>query len=157
VASEPKAARRAPGARTALVFALAAAAASWNPFAAPLGLLVGIAAAVLSWRALRRAGERRRIPAAALALSLLAVVASAALVAVTAGNVGADLPGQPVLKVRTAEELDRTVAAAAERTRVERERARVELERLGGSARDGGSGPASSPDGGRTAQRPDAG
>jgi hypothetical protein len=145
VAGEPTATQRVPGARLALAFALAAAAASWNPLAAPFGLVVGIAAAVLSWRALRRAGDRRRIPAAALAVSVIAVVASAAVVAVTAASVGADLTGQPVLKARTPDELERTLSEAAQRTRAERERARTELERLPGAARDGGHGPAPRP------------
>ncbi|GEJ58273.1 hypothetical protein [Anaeromyxobacter diazotrophicus] len=154
--AEPAAAARVPGARAALGFALAAAAASWNPFAAPFGLVVGIAASVLAWRALRRAGARRRIPAAALGLGLVAAIASAAVLAVTAGSVGADLPGQPVLKARTTEELDRTLAEAAARTRAERERARAELQRFGGTAREGGGAPPAAPDGGPEALAPDA-
>jgi hypothetical protein len=140
-----------PPGRAALGFAVAALAACWNPFAAPLGLVVGIAAAVLAFRALRRAGGRRRIPAAALALSLLAVVASALLLIVTAGTIGVDLPGEPVLKARTPEELERVLSEAAERTRPERERARAELERLAGApsqAKDGGAVPRAAPDGG---------
>lgn len=148
--------QRVPGARAALGFALAAAAASWNPLAAPFGLVVGIAAAALAWRALRRAGTRRRMPAAALGLSLLAAIASAAVLAITAGSVGTDLPGEPVLKARTPEELDRTLAGAAERTRAERERARAELQRLGGAAREGGGAPSAAPDGGPRAPSSDA-
>ena len=149
--AETPAALPPPTGRAALGFAVAALAASWNPFAAPLGLVVGIAAAVLAWRALKRAGGRRRqLPAAALALSLLAVVASALLLAVTAGTVGVDLPGEPVLKARTPEELERVLSGAAERTRAERERAREELERLTGVSRskDGGGAPGAVPDGG---------
>jgi hypothetical protein len=157
VAGEPTATQRVPGARLALFFALAAAAASWNPLAAPFGLVVGLAAAALSWRALRRAGGWRRIPAAALGVSVVAVVASAAVLAITAGSVGADLTGQPVLKARTPDELERTLSEAAERTRAERERARAELERLPGAARDGGRAPAPGPDGGSPAARSDAG
>jgi len=137
-------------------FALAAAAASWSPLAAPFGLVVGLAAAALSWRALRRGGARRW-SAAALGLSVLAVIASALVVVTTAGSVGADLPGQPVLKARTAEELDRTLSQAADRTRAERERARAELERLTGGARDAGGAPAARPDAGAPGARPDAG
>lgn len=142
-----------PTGRAALGFALAALAASWNPFAAPLGLVVGIVAAVLASRALKRAGGRRQIAAAALALSLLAVVASALLLAVTAGTVGVDLPGEPVLKARTPEELERVLSGAAERTRAERERAREELERLTGVTRgkDVGAAPGGVPDRGRAA------
>jgi hypothetical protein len=146
MAEDPAAMPPPPG-RAALGFALAALAACWNPFAAPLGLVVGIAAAALAFRALRRSGARRRMAAAALALSLLAVVASALLLAATAGTVVVDLPGEPVLKARTQEELDRVLAGAAERTRPERERARDELERLGGVPRRGSDGGAAS-DGG---------
>ncbi len=152
--AENAAAPSPPPGRAALGFALAALAASWNPFAAPLGLVVGVAAAILAFRALKRAGDRRRIAGAALALSLFAVLASALLLAVTAGTVGVDLPGEPVLKARTPEELDRVLSGAAERTRAERERSRAELERLTGAPRrasDGGAapGPAGSvPDGG---------
>src|SRR6266568_3418819 len=155
--ADPRAALPPPTGRAALAFALAALAACWNPFAAPLGLIVGIAAAVLAYRALRRAGgpgRRRRIAAAALALSLLAVMASALLLAVTAGTVGVDLPGEPVLRARTPEEVERVLSGAAERTRPERERARDELERLTGATRGasgGGVAPAAAPDGGGAA------
>jgi hypothetical protein len=148
---------RPPGAALALGFALAAAAASWNPFAAPLGLVVGIAAGVQSWRALRRArGPQRRIPAAALGLSLLAVVGSATVLATTAGTVGVELPGQPVLKARTPQELDQTLTQAAERTRAQRERARAELERLTGGASGARRAPGGGPDGGPSHASPDA-
>jgi len=151
MADTPAALPPPPG-RAALGFAVAAAAACWNPFAAPLGLVVGIAAAVLAFRALRRAGGQGRhwIAGAALALSLLAVVASALLLVVTAGTVGVDLPGEPVLKARTPEELERVLSGAAERTRPERERARDELERLPGApsrAHDGGAVPGAEPRG----------
>jgi len=154
--ADPPAALPPPTGRAALAFALAALAACWNPFAAPLGLIVGIAAAVLAYRALRRAGgpgRLRRIAAAALALSLLAVMASALLLAVTAGTVGVDLPGEPVLRARTPEEVERVLSGAAERTRPERERARDELERLTGARRgvSGGGAPAAAPDGGGAA------
>ena len=154
--ADPPAALPPPTGRAALAFALAALAACWNPFAAPLGLIVGIAAAVLAYRALRRAGGpgRRRIAAAALALSLLAVMASALLLAVTAGTVGVDLPGEPVLRARTPEEVERVLSGAAERTRPERERARDELERLTGATRGasgGGVAPAAATDGGGAA------
>lgn len=135
---------RTPGARVALAFAAAAAAACWNPFAAPLGLVVGIAAAVLAWRARRRAPARGGLPLAALALALAAVMASAATLALTAGSVGTELPGAPVLKARSPEELERALGEAAARTRAERERAAAELERLGGP--DGGAPPAASRD-----------
>ncbi len=123
--------RRRAGGGVALAFAIAALAASWNPIAAPFGLLVGIAAAVLGARALRRAGDRRGVPATALA-------------------VGVDLPGEPVVKGRTQAELDEALSRAGERTRAARERASKELDRLTpfsgaqsqtAPARDGGGRP----------------
>jgi hypothetical protein len=126
-----------PGGRVALGFALAALAASWNPVAAPFGLVVGLAAALLAWRALRRVA-RTAVAAAALVVALAAVVASIAILALTAGAVGVDLPGEQVVKGRTSAELDQVLSQAAERTRAERERARHELDALAGERRDGG-------------------
>jgi len=116
--------RARPG--LALAFAIAALAASWNPIAAPFGLIVAVGAAVLSARSLR-AGGRRPLPVAALGLSILAFVASAAILVATAGGVGADLSGERVVKGRSVGELDRVLSEAAGRTRDERERAAREL------------------------------
>jgi hypothetical protein len=135
---------RRPTGKAALGFALAAVAASWNVMAAPLGLVVGIGAAALASRALRRS-PRKRVPGLALALALFAVIASAAVLAVTAGAVGTELPGEPVLEARSPQELKRVLDEAGQRTRAERERARGELDRLGGAGQ-GGSG---APPGGR--------
>jgi hypothetical protein len=110
----------------ALAFALAALAASWNPIAAPFGLVVAIGAAVLSARSLR-AGARRRVSGTALTLSILAIVASAAILVATAGGLGTELPGERVVKGRSVAELDRALSDAAGRTREERERAAREL------------------------------
>jgi hypothetical protein len=121
--------RRAAGrgrARLALAFAVAALAASWNPIAAPFGFVVAIGAALLSIRSLR-AGGRRRLTVAALCLSILAFVASGAILVATAGSVGTELSGERVVKGRSAEELDRALSEAASRTRAERERAAREL------------------------------
>jgi hypothetical protein len=120
----------------ALGFGLAAAFACWNPLAAPFGLVVGVAAAVISVRALRR-GARRPVAAAGLALSILAVGASALVIGLTAG-LGRDPVGDPVVSGPSREEATRTLDAAAERTREARERARRELEgvdRRGGGER----------------------
>jgi len=122
-----------------LALALAGLAASWNPVAAPRGILVGAGAALLAARALRRAGERRRLAAAALAVAVLAVAASAIVLVLTAGTVGVELPGQPVVKGRTQVELDRTLDDAGGRTSAERQRAARELDRLVGSQIDGGA------------------
>ncbi len=139
----------------ALAFAIAALAASWNPVAAPFGVIVGIAAALLAARALRRSGGRRRVPATALALAVVAALASVVVLLLTAGAVGVDLPGEPVVKGRTQTEVDQVLAEAAARTKAQRESAVKELGRLapssptrqgaapardGGSARDGGTG-----------------
>jgi hypothetical protein len=112
----------------ALGFALAAALSSWNPLAAPFGLVVGLVAALLSVRALARA-ERRLVAAGALAVSLVAAVTSAVVLALTAG-VGRELGGTPVVAAPGREDVARELDEAAERTRAGRERARKELETL---------------------------
>jgi predicted PurR-regulated permease PerM len=113
----------------ALGFGLAAALSSWNPLSAPFGVLVGVAALLLAVRALRRAGERRALSIAAVAVSFLAVLASGLVLALTAG-VGRELGGTPVVQPPTREEVSSELDRAAERTRAARERARGELERL---------------------------
>ncbi|HEX9289642.1 MAG TPA: hypothetical protein VF904_08965 [Anaeromyxobacteraceae bacterium] len=134
----------------ALGFAVAALFASWNPIAAPFGLVVGIVAAALAARTLKQGAPRRRVPAAALAMGILAAVASVTVLLLTAGAVGVELPGEPVVKGRTPAQLNQVLADAAERTRAQRERATRELDRLAVPRRDGGSPPgASHRDGGR--------
>jgi hypothetical protein len=130
--SQPRRRRRGG---VALGFAICALAASWNPAAAPFGLVTGIAAAALGFRALRGGGARRRVPAAALSLGLLAALASVVILVLTAGAVGVDLPGEPIVKGRTAAELERVLSEAAEGTRAERRRAGDELDRLTGTRR----------------------
>ncbi len=114
----------------ALGFAAAAALSAWNPLSAPFGLVVGIAAAVLSARALRRGGARL-VAGGALVLSAGAVVSSALVLALTAG-VGRELGGEPIVKVPPRADVEAELDAAAERTRAARERARAELEALEG-------------------------
>ena len=149
---------RAPRGAGALAFAVAALLSSWNPVAAPFGLAVGLAAAILAARALRRT-DRRRLPVAAIALGALAVVASAVVLLRTAGALGVDLSGEPVVKGRTPAELDAALTQAGERTTAQRARAAEELERAAGaSARDGGPAraperrPGGPPDGGSGAR-----
>jgi predicted PurR-regulated permease PerM len=123
----------------ALGFGLAAALSSWNPLAAPFGLVVGLAALGISVRALRRPG-RRRIAAVALAASIVAVVASLVVLALTAG-VGRELGGTPVVQTPGRADVERDLDEASERTRAARERARRELESLepaGAPAREPG-------------------
>jgi hypothetical protein len=125
----------------ALVFAIAALLAAWNPPAAPLGLGVGIAAAVLAWRAMRRT-DRRGVSVAALTVAVLATGTSIAVLLLTAGALGVDLPGDPVVKGRTPAELDEVLSKAGEQTRAQRQRAAQELDRLvGPQAPDGGTRP----------------
>jgi hypothetical protein len=135
--------RRLPVA--ALVFGAAAAFASWNPIAAPFGLVVGLAAGAIAVRALRQGG-RRPLAAAGLALSLLAIAASALVLALTAG-LGRDPAGEPVVSGPSRAEAARELDAAAERTRAARERARSELDRVEDEERPGRE------DGGRDAPR----
>lgn len=112
----------------AIAFALAAALSSWNPLAAPFGLVVGVAAALVSVRALKRGGGRW-LASGALVLSLAAVAASAVVLALTAG-VGREGGGAVVDAPRPAE-AQRALDVARDRTRPARERAREELGKVG--------------------------
>jgi hypothetical protein len=132
---------RWPRGSGALAFAIAALLAAWNPPAAPFGLGVGIAAAVLAWRAMRGT-DRRGVPVAALGVAVLAAGASIAVLALTAGALGVDLPGDPVVKGRTPAELNEVLSKAGEQTHAQRQRAAQELDRLAGPrAPDGGARP----------------
>jgi hypothetical protein len=115
----------------ALAFTAAAALSCWNPIAAPFGIIVGIGSFVLGVRAMR-SGARRGPSIVAVVVSVMAVIASALVLALTAG-VGRELRGTAVVahppRGAVAAELD----AAAERTRASRERAKRELDGLGGA------------------------
>jgi len=113
----------------ALGFAVAAALSAWNPLAAPFGLVVGLAAAVLALRALMDP-QRRAWSAAALAIALGAAVASAFVLALTAGVVRDT--GEVVVAAPAPEEVARELDAAAARTRAARERAEAERRKLEG-------------------------
>lgn len=113
----------------AAVFAVAAALSCWNPIAAPFGLLVGLGAAYLAWRAWRRGG-RRIVAAAALAVSTVAVAWSGAVLARTAG-VGRE-PNEAVVSGATGDQAARILDEEEERTRAARDRARGELGKVGG-------------------------
>lgn len=113
----------------AVGFAIAAALSSWNPIAAPFGLAVGLAAAVISVRALR-GGARKLVSIAALCVSVLAVAASTFVLARTAG-VGRE-PAGAVVSAPPPPEAERILDEAAERTRAARERAREELGKVDG-------------------------
>ncbi|MFY3746250.1 hypothetical protein ACOQFB_20235 [Anaeromyxobacter sp. Red801] len=117
----------------AAAFALAAAFASWNPLAAPFGLVVGLVSLVLCLRALVQGGARR-VASAGLVLAALAVAVSGLVLALTAG-VGRDPAGDPVVPGPGADEVRRALDAAGEPTRPARERAREELDAAGGGAK----------------------
>jgi len=108
----------------AVGFAIAAALSSWNPIAAPFGLAVGLASSVISVRALR-GGATKLVALVALCISVLAVAASAFVLARTAG-VGRE-PAGAVVSAPAPPEAARILDEAAERTRAARERAREEL------------------------------
>jgi hypothetical protein len=122
----------------ALGFAAAAALSSWNPLSAPLGLVVGLAAAVLAVRALSRGGARAA-SAGALAISIGAVLASVLVLALTAG-VGRELRGQAIVPAPARADVEKELDAASERTRPARERARSELDQLEGTKGGGAAG-----------------
>jgi hypothetical protein len=117
----------------AVAFALAAALSSWNPLAAPFGLVVGVAAIAISTRALR-SGGRRVLAGIALVVALGAVAASGLVLAISAG-VGRELAGGAVVDAPAAADAEKQLDAAAARTREARERARAELREV-----DGGGG-----------------
>ncbi len=139
---------RMPG--LALAFAVAALLACWNPVAAPFGLVVGIVAALLGWRALARRRGHRPLAVLSAALGGAAALASAVVLAMSAGSFGVELPGAPIVSPRTGAEAAKLLDEAAARTRAARERAERELSRLSGEgagggpggARDGGAAPA---------------
>ncbi len=123
----------------ALGFALAAAVACWNPVAAPFGMVVGAAAALIAWRSARRGRGSRRLALVAAAIGAAAAIASAVVLAVSAGSFGPELPGQPIVPPRRREEVRALLDQAEGRTRGARERAARELEEISPSGRDGGS------------------
>lgn len=118
-----------PGlARAALAFSLAAAASSWNPLAAPFGLVVGVASALLATRALSRA-RGRPVAWTALGVSIAALLGCLLVLALGSG-VGRGGSGEAVVVPPSLGEVNRDLDQAAERTRESRDRARRELEEL---------------------------
>lgn len=113
----------------AVGFALAAALSSWNPIAAPFGLVVGVVSLILSVRAVRLGG-RRVVASVALAISILAVLGAGLVLALTAG-VGRE-PAGAVLSGATRDEATGLLDQEEERTRAARTRAREELGKVGG-------------------------
>lgn len=113
----------------ALGFGLAALASSWNPAAAPFGLAVGLAAAVLAVRALR-AGGGRGAAVAGLAAALGAMIISILVLALAAG-VGRRAGEGALVSQPSPGEAGAALDEAAAASREARERAKAELERLG--------------------------
>ncbi len=114
-------------AAAALAFAIAGAAASWNPLAAPFGLVVGGGAALLALRAARRCPGRRRIARVALALGVLDGVVSLLILLLSAGLFRTYAPIERVVTSRTPAETRALLDAEAARTAEARERAIHEL------------------------------
>ncbi len=137
MSTEAAGAGRVPGGKLALAFAVAALLACWNPVGAPFALVVGVAAAILAVRARRRGAPRAGGPLTALVLAVVAALAGLVVLATTAGSVGVELGGVPVVKGRDAGELDEALSGAAARTRDARARARAELSG-GGATPPGG-------------------
>lgn len=119
-----------PGKLGGVALGLAAAAllSSWNPFAAPFGLVVGLASGGLGLWLLRRRRGSRPAAAGALALGALAALVSALVLVLTAGAVTAELTGEPVVKARTAAEAGALLDAARAASDPVRQRARKELD-----------------------------
>ena len=103
----------------ALGFALAALFACWSPLAAPFGLLTGLGAAVLAWRARREGG---RLALLALGLALLGVAGSGWVLGRTAG-LGSGPDGLSRLPPARDGETARRLDAAAAESQAERRRA----------------------------------
>ncbi len=122
------AAGRAPSGALALMLAIAAFLACWNPLAAPFGLGLGVAGLVLAARAVARGAPRRRA-VTALLLSVASAAASVIVLALSAGSLGA-MKGEPVVQARTAAELESSLKDMANRTASERARANEELSRV---------------------------
>jgi len=112
-----------------LGLSVAALLSCWNPFAAPAGLVLGLASGSLGLLALRRRrGNGRAAAAAALVLGALSAVVSGLVLALTAGAVTSELSGEPVVKGRSAAEASTLLDAARKATDPARQRARRELD-----------------------------
>jgi hypothetical protein len=112
----------APPARRAAIalgFALAGLLASWSPLAAPFGLLTGLGAGVLAWRARREGGRLARL---ALGLALLATAGSGWVLARTAG-LGRGLHDGPAVPAASERATSARLDGAAAESRAERRRA----------------------------------
>lgn len=131
----------------ALALAAAAALACWNPFAAPLGLVVGLGATGMAVAALRRPGRRRAVAVPALLLGLGAAIASGTVLLLTAGAVATELPGEPVVRGRSDAEAAAVLDRAAKETKGSRRRALRELELGTGRAAPGASARGTAKDG----------
>jgi len=108
----------------ALGFALAALFACWSPLAAPFGLVTGLGAAVLAWRARREGGRPALL---ALGLALLATAGSGLVLARTAG-LGSGPDGGSRLPSAKDDETARRLDGAAAETRAERGRATEQVD-----------------------------
>jgi len=115
-----------------LVLSVAALLSAWNPFAAPAGLLLGLASGALGLWSLRRRRGNRVAAASALALGALAAVVSGLVLAFTAGAVTSELTGEPVVKGRSAAEASALLDDARAASDPARQRARQQLDSAAG-------------------------
>jgi hypothetical protein len=107
--------------------------------------VVGLVTIFVSVRALRQGG-RRSLAAAGLALSVLAVLASGLVLALTAG-IGREPTGAAVVEAPPQGQVARELDEAGERTRDARVRARRELQDVEGD--EGGAAAKRAPPAGR--------
>jgi hypothetical protein len=115
--------------RAALVFAIAAALASWNPLAAPVGLVVGVAAAIMAARALARQMGHRRAALVALGIASVSTLASLGFMLSVSGAWRGGLETRPVAPARSEREVETLLDEAAKRTAKDRGQASEQLAR----------------------------
>jgi hypothetical protein len=116
----------------ALGFAVAALLACWNPLSAPFGLLTGLGALIVSLRARHAPPPGRSAAWAGVAVAVVAMIASAAVLAIGAG-VDRSPAGEPIVTPRSPGEVDRILDEAGRESRESRARAREDLERIEGA------------------------
>jgi hypothetical protein len=136
----------------ALVFAICALLSSWNPFAAPVGLLLGAAVALAAWRMVTARRGGRLVALWALALGVLAVTASSVILLLSAGAFSSTSPGRAIGPGRTPGEIGRMLDEAQQRTAAARGRATGELDQVS-PTRPGESGASDTPERGRGSQK----
>ena len=128
---EEQSARKSRIGAAAFGFAVAGAAACWNPLAAPFGLFLGAGSAFLAVRALGRRSGNRRAVQAALALGILDCLASVLVLLLSTGLFTAGVQSEQIVTRRSASEVKALLDDAAAKTAPARERASRELDQFG--------------------------